>query len=49
LIAECAADPVGSLSHREREGARGFRSLVGGNPLSPTEERELTEFATQVL
>jgi hypothetical protein len=43
------ADSVGSLSHRERDGVRGYSLSMAGNPLTPTlspnGERERTEFA----
>jgi hypothetical protein len=39
------ADSVGSLSHRERDGVRGYSLSMAGNPLSPNGERERTEFA----
>jgi hypothetical protein len=41
------ADSVGSLSHRERDGVRGYSLSMAGNPLTPTlspnGERERTE------
>jgi hypothetical protein len=50
LIIGIAADSVGSLSHWERDGVRGYGlSIRAGNPLTPTlspnGEREHIEIA----